>query len=340
MAAARYAAACPSVLFAVSVLAAACASTPQVVDEPSQPSSATGYQFFRSAGSPWTTPVPDDAPVEPSSAAYVQGFSGLEPVISVRRFSVPVFVAHENTPTYTVSPTAEYSMPGYTVENIRIPDRAEPDPDDDGHMAVLDATTQCVVEFYRARRDGAGWTAEWINSTPADGNGIYPDGLSTRASGFSSAAGLIWPDELRDGWIPHALVFAYPNTRDDMIVGPATRTDGWSAAADALPMGAHLRLDPTLDLDSLDLSPSERTIATALQQFGMVLADTGGGLTLYAAHPESFAADPYPPLLGNVDYADISGIPFDRMQVLSLGQPKERYDGPPIANRCNADSIE
>ena len=340
MAAAQHTIVRPSVLLAVSILVAGCASTPQVVDEPDQPSSASGYQFFRSAGSPWTTPVPENAPIDPSSAAYVRRLAELEPVVSVRRFSVPVFVAHEGTSTYTVSPTAEYAVPGYTLEDVRIPDRAEPDPDDDGHMAVLDSTTQCVFEFYRARRENGGWTAEWINSTPADGNGIYPDGLSTRASGFSSVAGLIWPDELRDGWIPHALVFAYPYTREDVIVGSATRTDGRSAARDALPIGAHLRLDPTLNLDTLDLSPSERTIATALQQFGMVLADTGGGLTLYAAHPESFAADPYPPLLGDVDYAGLSRIPFDRMQVLSLGEPKERYDGPPIANRCNADSID
>ena len=46
--------------------------------------------------------------------------------------------------------------------------------------------------------------------------------MSTRASGFSSVAGLIWPEELRAGEINHALVFAYPFTRSGGPVGLAT----------------------------------------------------------------------------------------------------------------------
>lgn len=295
---------------------------------------------FHGPGSPWTEPVPDDAPVDPESDAYVAKFAELVPVVAVRRFTVPVYFADETSPTYTVRATADYALPGYALRNVRIPEDAQPDPDDDGHMAVLDEVSQCVVELYRARRTAKGWSAEWVNATPAEGDGIYPDGLSTRASGFSSPAGLIWPDELRSGRIPHALVFAYPFTRKGTFVGEATRTDGRSVDPAALPIGAHLRLDPSLDLDSLGLAPSELTIARALQEFGMILADSSGGFSLYAPHPRSFPTDPYPALFGEVDYAGIERIPFDRMQVLSLGKLKTRYTGPPIANRCNADSVK
>ncbi|WP_219416037.1 hypothetical protein [Pseudonocardia nigra] len=302
--------------------------------------SASGTQFFRGPKSPWTAPVPRDADIDPRSDAYVAMFEDLEPVVSVRRFTVPVFLADETTPRFTVRPTAEYAVPGYAMEQVPIPHRAQPDPEDDGHMAVLDQTSGCVYEFYRAQRTENGWTAEWVNATPADGDGIYPDGLSTRAAGFSNPIGLIWPDELRAGHIPYALVFAYPFTRADVTVGLATRTDGRSTDPAALPIGAHLRLDPSVDIDALGLSPSERTIARALQEYGMILADSSGGFTLYAAHPASFAADPYPSLFGDVAYAGIGAIPFDRMQVLSLGEPEERYTGPPIPNRCNAASVD
>jgi hypothetical protein len=322
------------------LLVASCGGEPQPIDPPPEPVSASGWQFFRSDGSPWTTPVPDDAPVDPHSREYVAELSNFNPVVSVRQFSVPVYLAHEATSHYTIEPTADYAPPGYVLENVPIPDRAAPDPEEDGHMAVLDEPSNCVYEFYRAQRTGYSWTAEWVNVTPAEGDGIYPDGLSSRASGFSVAAGLIWPDELREGWIPHALVFAYPSTRADVTVGPATRTDGRSYDPASLPIGAHLRLDPSIDIDSLGLGPTERTIAVALQEFGMVLADSSGGFTLYAAHPQSFAADPYENLFGNVDYAGIHSIPFHRMQVLSLGELKERYTGPPIENRCNADAVD
>jgi hypothetical protein len=325
-------------LLALAVLVVSC-TAPQVVDPPPQLPSAAGAQFFRSPGSPWTRPVPAQARIDPDSAAYIKRIAALDPVISVRRFSVPVFLSDRTTRTYTVTPTADYTVRGYRMTDVPIPDQARPDPDDDGHMAVLDTSRQCVYEFYRAQRTGDGWTAEWANAIPADSTGVYPDGLSSRASGFSAAAGLIWPDELRDGRIPHALVFAYPFTRERVIVGDATRTDGRSRTGATLPIGAHLRLDPTINIDALGLPPTERTVAKALQEFGMVLADTSAGFTLYAAHPQSFSADPYPPLLGDVAYAGLSRLPFDRMQVLDLGPEKSRYTGPPIANRCNVDAL-
>jgi hypothetical protein len=200
---------------------------------------------------------------------------------------------------------------------------------------VLDRRTQCVYEFYRAHRTPTGWTAEWANATPAGGNGIYPDGVSTRASGISSSAGLIWPEELLAGEIHHALVFAYPYTRTGGPVGLATGSDGRTTTDSALPIGAHLVLDPTINIEALHLTPTEKTIAKALQRYGMILADTSsGGLALYAVHPTSFAADPYSSIWPEQTYAGISQIPFNRMKVLPLGNQKPPYQGPPLPNRC------
>jgi hypothetical protein len=319
------------------LLAVAC-----TVTSPGQPSAGPGLpvgtEFFNGADTIWHTPVAKGAAIDPKSADYVAGFKGPEPVVAVRNFTAPIFVADATTQRYKIAPTAYYATPEATLSRVPIPPDAKADPADDGHLAVLDTTTNCVFEMYRAKPDGAGgWTAEWVNATPADGSGIYPDGLATRASGFSIAAGLIWPEELRAGKIDHALVFAYPNTRKGDPVPPATRSDGQIPGAGTLPTGAHVVLDPDLDLSTLKLSGPELTIATALQQYGMYLADSSRGLSLFAVHPQSYPSDPYVDTLGGGDltYFGLGDIPFDKMKVLALGDTVTPYQGVVTPNRCS-----
>lgn len=76
-----------------------------------------------------------------------------------------------------------------------------------------------------------------------------------------------------------------------------------------------MQLDPKLDLDTLELQPYEKTIARALQEYGMYLGDTGGTLTLYAAHPQSFDAA-YQELMPLEAFPRLDGIPLDRLRVL------------------------
>jgi hypothetical protein len=319
------------------VVIAACATT--TAGQPSAPAPLpTSAEFFAGSDTIWRTQVAEGAAVDERSDAYVATFSDPPPVVAVRNFTAPIFVADERTARYRIAPTAEYATPEATLERVPIPPNALADPADDGHLAVLDTTTDCVFEMYRAKRDGAGgWTAEWVNATPADGDGIYPDGLATRASGFSIAAGLIWPEELRAGKIDHALVFAYPGVRDGNPVPPATRSDGKVKGSDTLPEGAHVVLDPNLDLATLNLTGPELTIATALQQYGMYLADSSRGLSLFAVHPQSYPADPYVDTLGSDDalvYYGLGDIPFDKMKVLELPDTVTPYKGAVTPNRC------
>lgn len=321
----------------VAMLVGGCAGPELVLDAPRMPSTPRGESFFFGEDTIWRTPVPPDVAIDPMSDAYVARFAELgTPVVAVGNFTVPIYRAEANAPRFRVDPTADYATAEATLDRVPIPDHARPDPEDDGHMAVLDVTSDCVFEMYRAARTPNGWTAEWINATPADGSGVYPDGLSTRASGLSITAGLIWPEELRAGRIDHALVFAYPFTRDGDPVAPATRGDGQSKNdPTSLPIGAHLVLDPTLDLAAIDLSPAEFAIAEALQRYGMILADTNGGApSLFAVHPQSYPTDPYKAIWGSEIYVGLSSIPFDRMKVLSLGAPQPAYRGPVQPNRC------
>lgn len=306
---------------------------PTPVDPPQQAASVGRSPFTADSASPWLSRASGDDVIDANSARYVSRLHQLTPMISVRASTVAVFAADSSTRTFTITPTAPYARPANTLSRIPIPDQVA-EVTTDGPVSVVDQREGCVFDLYEPKRTADGWTAEWVNATPVEGSGIYPDGLGTRPSGFSAAAGLIWPEELRAGKIDHGLVFGYPYAREGTFGGLATASGGDATDAAALPMGARLRLDPSIDLDALPLSSEERTIARALQQYGMVLGDTSGNLSFYAPDPRGFAADPYMSMLGGQPYITLTNIPFDRMQVIDLGPTDARYDGPAIDNRC------
>ncbi|MGI5125257.1 hypothetical protein ACQEVB_00440 [Pseudonocardia sp. CA-107938] len=308
-----------------------------------------GADLFSGAGSVWHQPVPDGASIDPRSADYVRQLMVSKdkdkprvlPVVSVNGYTVPVYDADASTPRYRVEATEQFVSGGWTLPAVPIPATAAPDSRDDHHMVVVDRSAGCVYEFWGAQVKGSVWTASWVNATPVDGTGVYPDGLAARGTGISAAAGLIWPQELAAGRIDHALVFATPWTRRDAAVPPATTSDGQSGPdIAALPAGARLRLDPAVDVDALGLTPEQRTIAVALQRYGMILGDTSGsGLTLYASAPQSYFTFPYPAEWAKGTWASIDAIPFDRMQVLTLPTPSRKPTGGPVLNRCTQDAV-
>jgi hypothetical protein len=260
--------------------------------------------------------------VDGDSAAYVARLSGINLVVSLRQWTVAVYGAAPNTPLTDVGLTDTWGTGLTSLDGVPMPAGARPDPAGDGHLSVVQPSSGCVYDLFRARTADGSWTASSGNALGAGSTGIYAGGGGTRAAGFSAALGLIWPQEIESGHIDHALVFAYPYTRSGAPVAPATRSDGRTTTAGALPMGARLRLDPTLDLSTLGLNRAERVVAKALQEYGMVLGDTSGGFTLYAAHPRGLGYDPYPRLFGtSSDWASLAKIPKGRFQVLSLPGP-------------------
>ena len=269
---------------------------------------------FRSKVSSW--------PVDPGSPAYIARLRALDLVVSLRQWTVAVYAAGSDTRLTDVALTQTWGSGVTSLDDVPMPAGVQPDPAADGHLSVVQASSGCVYDLFRARSSGDSWTAGSGNALGQGSTGIYPAGGGTRAAGFSAALGLVWPQELEAGHIDHALVFAYPYTRSGAPVPPATRSDGRSTTTGALPMGARLRLDPALDLSGLGLNPAELTVARALQQYGMVLGDTSGGFTLYAPHPRGLGFDPYARLFGTTsDWASLAKIPKDRLQVLTLPGP-------------------
>lgn len=310
-----------------------------------------------SPASPFNRRIPARPRIDPRSQVMVAGMtrtaaqSGLP--LSIGEWTVPVYLAGPRTPRHTVSlrtapPSwaAAYGTPrdfiaappGWSTDpfpwrprlgrpatarpramtGVPIPAHARPDGELDAHMTIIDPVAGCEYDLYGAHRTARGWQAVWANSTRLRGSGVYPGGLSSKASGFAGAAGLIWPEELRRGRIDHTLFFAYPRSRAGGPVAPATSSDGRTGGADTIPIGARVQLDPGLDLDRLGLPRHERIIARAMQEYGMILGDTGGATGLFAVHRHSFAGDAYRGVLPRGAYTLLERIPVSRFRVLDL----------------------
>ncbi len=291
-----------------------------------KPTTLTPIRY--SDASPFNQQISPDAEIDPNSATMVQSLAqdarqrGFYMVVD--KWTVPIYYADANTPRYNVELTASWAAWFATTMNgAPIPDWAAPDPQDDGSMTIVDLAADCQYDFWQAKKQNGQWSASWGNSLKIDGQGIFPKGLSARGSGFALLAGMIWPDELKNGRIGHALLFSYSYTKSGGPVSPATESDGESLAVDAIPEGARIQLDPALNLDTLNLTPYEKIIAKAMQEYGMILGDnSGGGISLYAISPLSTQGNPYEGILPPPDPQDgfvlLPNIPADKFRVLKL----------------------
>ena len=286
---------------------------------------ASAPQRWFSDSSPLNTPIAADAAVDPGSAAMVKALeadaASKRWSIGVKYYSVPIYYSDTSTKRYTVSLTASWRARNALV-NVPIPDDAQPDPGSDAHMAVIDRQTSCFYEYYGAKRTASGWQAKWANRGLMNSTGIQPRGWASRDAGFVNFAGLIRPEELKAGVIDHALAFSTMYTASGGVVAPATDGTGIAVAppgAAPLPEGTRVQLDPKLSLDSLGLTPWQKTVARALQVYGMYLVDTGS-LGLYAVNPLSFGGtNPYAQFWGDGNYAFMPTSLVSKLRVLKLG---------------------
>jgi hypothetical protein len=292
------------------------------------------------ADSFWYQPISASAQLDPDSDAYVSAMAdsyGDRLVMVVRSGSVTVYRSGAGTPRGSIPLTdslwhGDRRIGGLT--NVPIPDYLIPDSATDGHVAIIDEEKGVEIDLWQARMVAGRWVASVAAVVDLAGDGVHA-GETVRASGFALTAGLLWPEELvGEEPIRHALVLGYAHTRRDSYVSPASWSDGWSSEPFALPMGAHLRLDPSLDLDSpaLGLQPFEKKVARAMQEYGMYIHDTnsiGSILELEAVNPACFADDPYAKIPGFAEagyeegYVTLSERLVRHFQVLALPPVQE-----------------
>ena len=300
-------------------------------------------------GSEWRRDV-SDAPLHPDSAALVAGLVGQvsryygTAAFNVHQYNTSLVVADRDTPRRDVAfddcqdkgyvPEQLYSpRAGAHFADVPIPDDAVPAAGTDAQLTVLDPDSDQLWEFWQARRTDDGWAACWggriddVTNSP----GWFPDGMGASASGLATVGGMVRIAEARAGEVDHALSLALPEVADWSVVSwPAQRSDGWNPDAEPhrIPEGLRLRLDPTLDVDSLQLTPIAAMIARAAQRYGFIVTDRSGAVAVVAENgapaEQVTGEDPWGALLGDAaDYEVMAGFPWDRVQALPLdhGRP-------------------
>jgi len=272
--------------------------------------------------SAFNTVIPTAPAVDPKSGPMIDSAARTGQLhANLVEYGIPIYTAAPDTPRYSVTCdlTGLWGPCPLSDVPVPVPGNAVPNTGEDGVLTVIDPSSNTVSEYWRARRTAQGWAAAFgaVNSLTGSGWG----GASTGA-GASRVAGVVRVSEIEAGLIPHALVLQSDNVCAGVVRPPALKTDGDSSRPDCIPEGARLQLDPDLDLATLDLSPGERTVARAMQEYGGFLIDRAG--TSLSASFER-APDASSTSVGSVyraaglgwDYHGMSAVPWDRLRVLS-----------------------
>jgi hypothetical protein len=244
---------------------------------PSSPSIA-GCPIFPSDNE-WNRNIAGD-PIDPASAAYLSAMRADSRHLTADfsasdGFGIPWVTVGSTQPRVPVS--FEYqseSDPGpYPIPDLAPIEKSIMPDGGDRHILVLDRDACVLYETWHSVRDGEGWRAGSGARFDLRSNASRPAGFtSADAAGLPILPGLLRRDEVLSGRIAHALRFTVARSQA-AYVSPATHFASKASDPALPPMGLRLRLKAGYDLSSF--SAPARVVLTALQQYGMFVADNG-----------------------------------------------------------------
>jgi len=213
---------------------------------------------------------------------------------------------------------------GGQFEEVPIPDDAIPTVGTDSSLSIYQPSSDTLWDFWKAYHDSAGWHACWGGRIDdfSTSLGRFTRAFGASASGLAKEAGVVSINDVKSGEISHAVALSLPGAAVSRVVSwPALRTDGRSTASGALAEGVRLRLDPTVDVDALHLSPIGTMVAKAAQKYGFILTDKAGVVAIPAESPTPTEAvtgtDPWVSLMGGLKpYQLMNGFPWSKLEVL------------------------
>lgn len=275
----------------------------------------------------FTTPIPAGSPIDARSAQWITGLGRPTPYLNGpdNRFAPPVYSVNSHTPKRTVHCLycGAYTGTGPTQYanrfEIPIPDGADPDPSEDGHIAFVDHATGDEWDLINAKlKPDGSWHAGGAGHFTLHGDGHQDNllgGGSATASHLPLAEAVSAAEmekAIADGTflLPHALSFGAPNIDGRCWVYPALGSDG--GVTGGLPEGARIQLDPAFDVSHL--APPARVLARTLQVYGAYLRDLSGTFVLYL-RPHRGHTTTWQTI--GLDGDSLSGVPTDRLRVLA-----------------------
>lgn len=245
------------------------------------------------------------APIDPRSAQFIAfinnggvrrvhpDFGAFEYPGSIGIYGFPYVLVGGDQPkravqfAYAAESDGVDHATGQSYPFYPIPDEAETQPywieggypgqsgvGGDRHMLIVDRDRRHLYELYDLRWDGARWTAGSGAFFNLNANLRRPEGwTSADAAGLAILPGLVRIDEIV---APEEIGHAHRVTvrATNGYVWPASHRAGGNAQA--LPMGARLRLKASKDLSGYH--PGIQKIFRAFQRYGLIVADNGSDL--------------------------------------------------------------
>jgi hypothetical protein len=283
----------------------------------------------------WNTNIVS-APVDPNSAAIVSasGFTGwyLHPGFgsAAGDGGIPYVVVDSTaTPTVPINVIDSASQSDVVVAPYPVTAPIEGNPADcsgwpdtyngDAHVLVLDRAKCELYETYNTNRCNGHWDASSETIWDMHNSESRPFGwTSADAAGLAVFPGLVRYDEIASGAIKHALRFTLEQTKNDANNGyfvlPATHAAGNNPASGNV-IGMRIRLKPSFDISGF--SPVNQIILTAMQQYGLILADNG---------PNFYFQGASDPRFDDSDLANLGQISSSNFEVVQAAPEFPGYD--------------
>lgn len=274
------------------------------------------------AGNNWAWNA-QNASLDANSNALVSAFQSyavLHPNFAMNNWAVATADANTGDPSYSVPLTSG----GKLDATVRIPLGTKPDPSGDGHLTVRDTAAGREHDFWQAvynSSTGRIQSASAGVSFPLGAVNEQTTGWGGNAANVPLRRGLITPEEIKAGAINHTLVVGIPQVGSGSPRYPAIHNDG--STAGHLTEGAWLRLDPSLNVDSLGLPTWQITIAKAMQKYGLIIRDGSGSFVVYGENPVNRGGSAVWVGAGlDGDSAGFSAsFPWSRLQLLNPPSP-------------------
>jgi hypothetical protein len=255
------------------------------------------------------------APVHPLSAQIIShiqaiGNKSVHPDVG-STFGIPFVVVPQSQPLVPITYDAygDESDPG----PFPIPPNAPVEDGSDSHVLVLQQGTCQLYELFGARRSGAGWVAQSGAKFDLTTGALRPIGwTSADAAGLPILPGLVRYDEVAAGVIDHAIRVTFSQTQAGFVL-PATHFASSSSDSTLPAMGMRLRL--RADYDISGLTGQSRIIATAMQRYGLIVADNGSNWFFQGAPDPGWNDD---------DLNQLKAIPGTAFEVVDTGPVQTR----------------
>ena len=250
-------------------------------------------------------------------------------VLTVSAYQKRVRVAFDDCQHKGYTPKVLYGLDGQ-FEDVPVPDDAVPSTGSDAAFSIWSPSSDQYWDFWKAKRTATGWSACWggridhVSASP----GYFVGGTGASATGIAGAAGMLSVRDVQNGRADHAIAVAIPDVASwKTFSWPAQRSDGSASSHSLVMEGQRFRLDPTIDVDRLNLTAVGKVVAHAAQDYGIVITDKSGVVAIGAengVHAQALTGtNPWPGLMGKSrSYNVLAGFPWAGLQALPVDYGK------------------